>query len=90
MSNPFTKKSWSPYLLGAGLFVVAYDWLQPLINWGDYGEITLFGATDTSPWLWIVLIAAAGLVAAWLAERGHREGGHGTVAAPEESSTTPS
>ena len=77
-------------LLGAGLFVVAYDRLEPLINWGNYGEVTLFGVTDTSPWLWIVLIAAAGLVAVWLAERGPREGGHATGAAPGESSSAPS
>lgn len=77
-------------LLGAGLFVVAYDRLEPLINWGNYGEVTLFGATETSPWLWIVLIAAAGLVAAWLAERGHREGDHATRAAPGVSSSAPS
>lgn len=51
-------------LAGAFLFVATYGWLEPLINLGEYGELTLHGLTGTSPWLWIALAAAAG-AAAW-------------------------
>jgi hypothetical protein len=49
-------------LVGAVLFVSAYNSLDPLIRSGDFGKITLPGVTQTSPWLWItalVLIAGA-------------------------------
>jgi uncharacterized membrane protein YedE/YeeE len=64
-------------LAGATLFVVFNDQLQPLVGGlGDAGKITLPEITGTSPWLWIGLLAAAG-VAGWffptltLAKRGN-------------------
>lgn len=59
-------------LIGAGLFVAAYGWLEPLIDLGDYGTVTLFGATGTSPWLWIALMVAAW--ASWWFLSGSRPG----------------
>jgi uncharacterized protein len=144
MSNPFAKKSWSPYLVGAGIGVLSWfavasadrllGSLTSSLLSGDRETFTVqpmwqgrFGPSRTkriavallggaimiigarlasgctsghgisgnlqlavSSWLWIVLIAAAGLVAAWFAERGHREVDHATGAAPGGRSAAPS
>lgn len=56
-------------LAGAGLFVRAYPAMKPLLEAGNYGKTTLPNATRTSPWGWILGLAAAlGLGA--LASRG--------------------
>lgn len=52
---------------GALAFVAAWPALQPVIKGlGDEGKVTLPDLTGTSPWLWIIGLAAAGLVAARL------------------------
>lgn len=52
---------------GAFAFVTAWPALQPVIKGlGDKGKLTLPDLTGTSPWFWIVGLAAAGLVAALL------------------------
>jgi len=46
---------------GAALFVALYEQLEPVIkSLGDWGKITIPQVTNTSPWLWVSLIAAAG------------------------------
>lgn len=51
-------------LAGALAFVSAWPALQPVIKGlGDAGKITLPGATDTSPWLWIAGLLSVGLTA---------------------------
>ena len=47
---------------GALLFVVFNDGLQPVIQvLGNAGKLTLPEITGTSPWLWVGLLAAAGV-----------------------------
>lgn len=49
-------------LVGAGLYVGLFGVLSPLASaWGDWGKVTIPGATGTSPWGWV-----AGLGAVWL------------------------
>ncbi|TWT94851.1 hypothetical protein Pla108_37020 [Botrimarina colliarenosi] len=49
---------------GALGFVGAFPSLQPLIKgMGDWGRITFPEVTGTSPWLWIVGLAMAGIAA---------------------------
>lgn len=51
-------------LAGALAFVAAWPALQAVITGlGDMGKITLPGATDTSPWLWIIGLLSIGLTA---------------------------
>jgi uncharacterized membrane protein YedE/YeeE len=58
-------------LFGAAVFVAAFPILQPVIKLlGDAGEITLPGATGTSPWLWVGGFVAVASLALWLLERG--------------------
>jgi uncharacterized membrane protein YedE/YeeE len=73
-------------LIGSAIFVAAYPWLQPLRQWGDYGEVTLPDVTNSSPWLWITILAAVVatvfLLVARRGPRGYAEaetraGGHG-------------
>jgi len=56
-------------LLGAGTFIVAYPWLAALVGMGDFGKIAFPNVTQTSPWLWVVAIAAAGLLALYASAR---------------------
>jgi len=52
-------------LAGAFAFVAAWPTLQPVIKGlGDKGKVTLPGLTETSPWLWVAGLAAAGLAGA--------------------------
>lgn len=46
-------------LAGAGLFVRAYPKMKPFLEAGDYGKVTLPGATNTSPWPWVSALGAA-------------------------------
>ena len=49
-------------LAGALLFVLFNDGLQPVIQGlGNFGKHTLPEITGTSPWLWVGLLAAAGV-----------------------------
>ncbi len=51
-------------LAGAFAFVAAWPALQPVIKGlGDMGKLTLPGATDTSPWLWIAGLWSVALAA---------------------------
>jgi uncharacterized membrane protein YedE/YeeE len=51
-------------LAGAGLFVLLFPRLQPVINGlGDGGKITLPELTLTSPWLWVSALVVGGLIA---------------------------
>lgn len=50
-------------LAGAGLFVRAFPALQPAIEAGDHGKVTLPGATGTSPWPWIGAMGTAAALA---------------------------
>jgi hypothetical protein len=77
-------------LFGALLFVVAYGWLEPLINAGDYGKATLHEITGTSPWLWIALLVAAGAAAAWFIERRGPQGHRTEQGVPDGRSAAPS
>lgn len=72
---------------GAGLFVAAFPYLQPLVKaLGDAGKLTLPTATGTSPWLWV-----GGMVLAVLAIFGLVEGRrrHGKRRAGNEPSDIP-
>lgn len=51
-------------LVGGGMFVAAYAWLQPVLKLGGYGKTVFPDLGNTSPWLWIGAIAVVGL-AAW-------------------------
>jgi uncharacterized protein len=47
--------------VGALVFVTMFPTLQPLINGlGNLGEVTLPQLTNTSPWLWVTLLALGG------------------------------
>lgn len=51
-------------LAGAGAYVALFPVLQPIIkSLGDAGKITLPEVTGTSPWLWVIGLVLAGLVA---------------------------
>lgn len=55
---------------GALLYVALYEQLEPLINsLGDWGKITLPDVTDTSPWLWVLLLVAGGAVGLFFDQR---------------------
>lgn len=56
-------------LAGAGAFVAAYPWLQPIIrNLGDLGKVTFPELLGVSPWLVVVLLAVAVVAMLWLIE----------------------
>lgn len=58
---------------GAILFVVFNDQLQPVImSLGDFGTLTLPEITGTSPWVWVGLLVAAGVVGWFLDRTQHR------------------
>lgn len=74
-------------LLGALGFVVFNDPLQRVINGlGDSGKVTLPEITGTSPWLWIGLLVAAGIVGLmW--DRSRRRGNWGKQSRAVASAT---
>jgi uncharacterized protein len=62
-------------LFGAGAFVVAYPWLDPLINaLGDYGKLTAPDVLGVNPAGVIMALAIIVAVVLWLIER-HERGG---------------
>ena len=72
------SRSWSPYLVGAGIgvlswFAFATGWLQPLVKaLGDWGKVTPPQVTHTSPWWWIAGLTLAVIFALALLERSRR------------------
>ena len=70
--NPLRMKAWSPYLVGAGIYVAAFSALQPMIkSMADFGKVTLPHFTGTSPWLWAGGLAVAIAIALAILERVH-------------------
>ena len=56
-------------LLGAGAFVALYPKLKPALNaGGDFGKVTLPGATASPDWAWVTCLAGAALTAGGAAE----------------------
>lgn len=56
--------------VGALLFVIFNDGLQPTINsLGNSGKITLPEITGTSPWIWVGLLVVAGMVGLYFFDR---------------------
>jgi hypothetical protein len=65
-------------LTGAGIFVAAYPWLDPIIKGlGDYGKVTIPDLLGVSPWVVIVTLAAVAALVLWLVERHERHGVRG-------------
>lgn len=59
-------------LFGAGLFVTAFNSLENVIkSLGDWGEATLPGLTQTSPWLWVGALLLGGVLLRLLLGRRH-------------------
>ena len=55
---------------GAFVYVAAWPTFQPVIHGlGDQGKVTIPELTGTSPWLWVVGLAIAGLIG-FLLQRG--------------------
>jgi len=76
-------------LVGSGIFVAAYPWLNPIRNWGDYGKLTLQEVTGSSPWLWIAILAAVvGIAFSLLAWRG--PSGYAATGSPARGHHQPS
>ena len=50
-------------LLGAGLFVAGYPWVESLIKLGNFGKVTLPEITGITPWFWIGAAVVVGGVA---------------------------
>jgi uncharacterized protein len=49
---------------GAILYVTFFDQLEPMIqSLGNWGKVTLPDLTNTSPWVWIALLTAGGVIA---------------------------
>ena len=81
--NPLTQKSWSPYLVGAGIgvlgmlfgagtYVALFSKLQPVFkSMSDWGKVTLPQITGTSPWIWVAALAVVIGIALVLVERCH-------------------
>jgi uncharacterized membrane protein YedE/YeeE len=55
-------------LLGAGLFVAGYPWVQSLIRLGDFGKVTLPELTGINAWFWIGAAIVVGM-ASWFWQR---------------------
>lgn len=65
-------------LFGAGVYVMAYPQLKPLIeSIADWGKLTLPEATSSSPWPWIAALVAVFSLLLSLLERRERHAGHG-------------
>lgn len=57
-------------LIGAGVFVIAYPGLEPIITLGRFGELTFPSLTNTPPWPWIAVLAVLACAAWYGAEYG--------------------
>ncbi|MGZ8366110.1 MAG: DUF6691 family protein [Nitrospira sp.] len=58
--------------LGAGTYVAAFSVLDPLMkSMPDYGQVTLPQFTGTTPWLWVIWVAAIMATALIILERNH-------------------
>ena len=56
-------------LLGAGAFVSIYPQLKPALGaGGDFGKVTLPGATSSRDWAWVTGLTGAALAAAGAGE----------------------
>jgi uncharacterized membrane protein YedE/YeeE len=60
-------------ITGAGIYVAAYDWLEPVgLALGDYGKVTVPDALGVPPWLVIVVLAVVVTIVLWIIERHER------------------
>ena len=60
-------------ITGAGIYVAAYDWVEPLgLALGDYGKVTVPDALGLPPWLVIVILAIVLAIMLWVIERHER------------------
>jgi uncharacterized membrane protein YedE/YeeE len=72
-------------ITGAGVFVAAFDLLQPLaVSLGDYGKVTVPELLGVPPWAAVLALVAAAGLAFWLAERHERRGLRRTSPAGED------
>lgn len=56
--------------VGAAVYVYFYSNFSAIAGaWGDGGKLTLPSSTGTSPWLWIIPLAAVASILAWLGRR---------------------
>jgi uncharacterized membrane protein YedE/YeeE len=56
-------------IMGAGVFVAAYNWLEPLmLALGDLGKLTIPDVLAVSPWIVIVALAAVVAIALGILE----------------------
>jgi uncharacterized membrane protein YedE/YeeE len=63
-------------ITGAGIFVAAYDWLEPIaMAFGDSGKLTISEILGVSPWIVILGLAIGVGVFLWTLERFERSGG---------------
>jgi len=68
-------------LTGAGIFVVAYPWLDPVIKgFGDLGKVTVPDVLGVPPWAVIAALAAVAALVFVLVERHERQGTLGSPA----------
>jgi uncharacterized membrane protein YedE/YeeE len=71
-------------ITGAGVFVAAFDVLQPVgLSLGDYGKVTLPELLGVPPWAAVLALVAAAGVAFWLVERYERRRARGSSTAGE-------
>src|SRR5205085_775407 len=60
-------------IAGAGIYVAAYNWLEPLaLGLGDLGKVTIPDLLGVPPWVVIVTLTAVVVVVLWLIERYER------------------
>jgi uncharacterized membrane protein YedE/YeeE len=65
-------------ITGAGIYVAAYDWLQPVgLALGDYGKVTVPDALGLPPWLVIAVLTVVVTIGLWIIERHERRGPQG-------------
>lgn len=57
-------------LVGAGVYVAAYPWLQPIVHaWYEGGELTWPAWTNTEPWYWFGGLVVAALFLIGIADQ---------------------
>ena len=60
---------------GAGVFVAAFDLLQPVgLSLGDYGKVTVPELLGVPPWAVILVLVVAACIAFWLVSLHERRG----------------